>query len=278
MAPQSFQSSIPEGARARIVERHPSGAKARADYLLAGKVVGYRLFDAAGELIYDCGLRDGRPHGMAFRLDAPGRVLSAIPYAAGLEHGLARQWSADGRRVIGSYRMRHGTGIDLWWQETFTNPPRRYLAEVRYVRKGQLHGFEWWLNEDQRSVYQERHWRQGKLHGIEREWNRKGGLRRGYPRFFVGGERVGRTAYERAQATDPSLPQYRAIDDRNPRAFPPAIARRLWSLRRPGLNPAARGTVRAGGAGPRSGSAPAHPAGTARRRGKPTPRARHSPP
>jgi hypothetical protein len=197
------------------------------DYVLAGRVVGYRLFDEAGELIYDCGLREGKPHGIAYRLDAPGTVLSAIPYKDGLEHGLAKQWSSDGQRLIGSYRMRNGTGSDLWWQETFTDPPRPYLAEVRFVLQGQLHGFEWWLNEDQRSLYEERHWHHGKLHGIERAWNRKGRLRRGFPRFFVAGERVSRRAYKSAQADDLSLPKLRPADDNNWRAFPPEVGLRL---------------------------------------------------
>jgi hypothetical protein len=226
-AKPSFKSSIPAGARPRIVRQHPSGAKERVDFVLAGKVVGYRLFDAAGELIHDCGLRDGKPHGTAYRLDQPGIVLSATTYKDGLEHGLARQWSADGKRLIGSYRMRNGTGIDLWWQETFTDPPSPYLAEVRYVMRGHLHGYEWWLNEDQRSVHEERHWRDGKLHGIEREWNRKGRLKRGFPRFFVAGARVGRSAYERAADEDPSLPKLRRVEDSNRRAFPPEVERRL---------------------------------------------------
>jgi hypothetical protein len=223
----AFKSSIPAGARPRIVRRHPSGAKARVDYALAGAIVGFRLFDPDGELIYDCGLREGKAHGTAFRLDQPGKLLSATPYKHGLEHGLARQWSSDGQRLIGSYRMRNGTGVDLWWQETFTEPRRPYLAEVRFVRAGQLHGFEWWLNEDQRSVYEERHWRDGKLHGIERVWNRHGRLRRGYPRCFIDGERVTRRMYESAQAKDSSLPELRPADNSNRRAFPPEVARRM---------------------------------------------------
>ena len=219
-----FRSSIPPGARPRVVRRHPSGAKERVEYLLGGRVVGYRLHDEAGELIYDCSLRNGKPHGMAYRLDTPGMVLSATPYKDGLEHGLARQWSSDGR-LIGSYRMSNGTGIDLWWQETFTDPPRPYLAEVRFVAAGQLHGFEWWLNEDQISVTEERHWRHGKLHGIERKWTVDGALRRGFPRVFVAGQRVTRRVYERARVKDPSLPPYRATEDRHRRTFPLEIAR-----------------------------------------------------
>ena len=230
-------SSIPPGARGRIMRRHPSGAKERVEYTLAGATVGYRLFDADGAVIFDCGLRKCKPHGMAYRLDMPGRVLSATPYRNGLEHGLARQWSADGTRLIGSYRMRNGTGVDLWWQETTTRPPRPYLAEVRFVVRGLLHGFEWWLNEDQASVYEERHWREGKLHGIERLWNRNGRLRAGFPRMFVQGVRVTRRAYERARETDASLPPVRKIEDRNRRTFPAAVARRLNPPHRPRTRP-----------------------------------------
>jgi hypothetical protein len=233
----NFKSSIPQAARPRIVRRHPTGAKERVDYVLARRIVGYRLFDEAGELTYDCGLRGGRPHGVAYRLDQPGKVLSATPYKGGLEHGLAKQWSSDGQRLIGSYRMRNGTGVDLWWQETFTDPPRPYLAEVRFVLRGQLHGFEWWLNADQRSLYEERHWGYGKQHGIERAWNRKGRLRRGFPRFFVAGERVSRRAYERAQADELSLPKPRPADDSNRRAFPPEVARRLTAALGPRSRP-----------------------------------------
>ena len=46
-----FISSIPSGARGRIMRRHPSGAKERVEYTLAGATVGYRLFDAEG---YGC--------------------------------------------------------------------------------------------------------------------------------------------------------------------------------------------------------------------------------
>ena len=222
-----FKSSIPPGARTRIVKKHPSGAKARVEYVLGGVVVGYRDFDPDGALTFDCGVRGGKPHGIAFRLDVPGKVLSATPYRNGLEHGIARQWSADGRRLIGSYRMRHGTGVDLWWQETFTKPPRPYVAEVRFAVMGRAHGYEWWLNENQVTVYGERHWSNGELHGIEREWNQGGALRRGYPRFYVHGNRMTRNAYERARTTDSSLPALRPADDQNERVFPPAIARRL---------------------------------------------------
>ena len=145
-----FRSSIPRHAEARITEWHANGAKATAEYFIDGQLVGARRFDAEGSLELDCGWRDGRLHGTTYRIDIPGRLLSATPYSRGLEHGKARQWGDDGR-LLGTYRMHRGTGIDLWWDETWRKPRRRYLAEVRFYRCGQRHGFEWWINEDQAS-------------------------------------------------------------------------------------------------------------------------------
>jgi antitoxin component YwqK of YwqJK toxin-antitoxin module len=196
------------------------------EYFLGRSIVGGRLFDAEGELQLDYGIRRGKRHGREYRLDDPGKLRSATAYRNGLEHGLARQWSDDGR-VIGTYRMKNGTGIDLWWQEGWRKPRRPYLAEVHFMLKGHRHGFEWWLNEDQRSVYQERHWSLDEAHGIEREWDAEGRLRSGFPKFYVGGRRVTRRVYERERNGEPSLPPYRIEDDQPQRSFPPVIARRL---------------------------------------------------
>jgi hypothetical protein len=123
--------------------------------------------------------------------------------------------------------MKNGTGVDLWWQECLTKPGRAYLAEVHCMLKGHRHGFEWWLNEDQSSVYQERHWSLDEAHGIEREWDEKGMLRRGFPKFYVGGKRVTRRVYERERNGDPSLPPHRTEDNLPQRDFPAIIVRRL---------------------------------------------------
>jgi hypothetical protein len=225
-----FRSSIPKNARPRVTKRHPSGTPATVEYLLGRSVVGYRHFDHDGALQFDCGQRKGRHHGTAFRLDEPGKLLSTTPYRKGLEHGLARQWSADGR-LIGTYRMRNGTGIDFWWLETFRKPRRLFVAEVHFMFKGRPHGYEWWLNDDERSVWSESHWANGELHGIERRWRGRR-LEPGYPRFFVLGERVSRSAYARACVEDLSLPTFFPEDDQPRRVFPPAVAHRLERNRR----------------------------------------------
>jgi antitoxin component YwqK of YwqJK toxin-antitoxin module len=226
----SFRSSIPRNARERIVCWHASGLKAVVEYFVRRKLVGRRHFDFEGHLELDYGLRDGKSQGTTYRLDTPGRLLSATPYSRGIEHGVARQWGDNGR-LLGTYRMHRGTGIDLWWDEAWSKPRRRYLAEVHFMRRGQPHGFEWWINEDQRSVHDERHWRDGCQHGIERTWNFKGRLRRGFPKYFVAGRRVTRRQYTRAAATDPSLPPFRKDENRPGRKFPPVTARHLGTRR-----------------------------------------------
>ena len=213
------------------------------EYLVGRSVVGCRLFDAGGALQLDYGIRRGRRHGREYRLDSPGKLLSFTVYRNGLEQGLARQWSDDGR-LIGTYRMHNGTGVDLWWQETWPRPGRPYLAEVHFMLKGRRHGFEWWLNEDQGSIYRERHWSGDEAHGIEREWNETGRLRPGFPKFYVRGRRVTRKVYEceRERERDPSLPPYRTEDNQPRRKFPPPIARRLADV---DSSPAPRGDRRA---------------------------------
>jgi len=125
--------------------------------------------------------------------------------------------------------MEHGTGLDLWWREYGEGGAGRtvYLAEARFLRCGERHGFEWWINPDQGSVSEERHCRAGRLHGIEREWNRRGRLRRGFPRYWLAGERVTRARYLKAWATEGGLPLFRPADNQPARAFPPEVARHL---------------------------------------------------
>jgi hypothetical protein len=127
--------------------------------------------------------------------------------------------------------MRHGTGIDLWWDETWRKPRRTYLAEVHFMRRGHRHGFEWWINEDQVSVYHELHWREDIAHGIERRWNFRGRLRRGYPKYFVAGQQVPRRQYIIAAASDASLPPFRKAENQPGRVFPPGLARHLGDRR-----------------------------------------------
>jgi hypothetical protein len=221
---QAYITSIPPEAEERVTDVYPGGAKKEAEYWLNGERVGLRRFHPTGELEDEYAFRDGVRHGMQYRWDVPEKLLSAEPYEHGVPHGTAHQWADDGR-LIGTYTLEHGTGIDLWWQDWPDGSV--YLAEVHYMQNGQAHGFEWWLNEDQRTVHTERRWLHGNQHGIEREWNARGRLSRGYPRYWVNGERVTKRQYLKAAAPDPSLPPFRPKENDPQRTFPAEIAKHL---------------------------------------------------
>jgi hypothetical protein len=122
------------------------------------------------------------------------------------------------------YTMEHGTGMDLWWDDYSEKAVT--LAEVRPMKDGKPHGFEWWFFGNQQ-LWQERHWVNGERHGIEREWSSKERVSRGYPRYWIHNERVTKPRYVRAALKDPALPPFR-IDDNEPRRdFPPEVAKHL---------------------------------------------------
>lgn len=219
----AYVTSIPLEAEQRITEFHPDGAPWQAGYWLDGQRVGLRHFYPTGDLEHEHAYRDGVRHGMQYRWHAPGELLSAEPFERGVPHGTAYEWGHEGR-LLGSYTLEHGTGIDLWWQEWDGTV---FLAEVHPMQEGQPHGFEWWVNEDQQSVYVERHWQRWQLHGIEREWNSQDRLRRGYPRYWVAGERVTKRQYLKTAARDPTLPPFRPEENNPRRTFPPEIVPHL---------------------------------------------------
>jgi len=226
-----YRSSIPKTAREWVVDRYADGTKAKAEYQVRGKLVGVRFFHETGEASFETPLKDGVYQGTVYRWDMPGVLLSSEPYRNGLPHGLARQWS-EGGELIGSYEMRRGTGIDLWWSSCYGGFG---LSEVHYMKDGDRHGFEWWLNGDT-TLFEERHCLNGKLHGIEREWNSEGRLRRGYPRYYVHGEWVTKRQYLKACATDPTLPKFREADNKPKRQFPPEVAKHFHGPGEPGVN------------------------------------------
>ena len=59
------------------------------------------------------------------------------------------------------------------------------------------------------------------MHGIQRKWNWKTRkLRRGYPQFYLYGEKVAKRQYIQACKTDSSLPPYLSKDDAPSRRLP----------------------------------------------------------
>jgi hypothetical protein len=202
-----YRSSIPKAARERVVATFVDGPeKYKVQCWLNGEVVGVRYFHKTGELEAEWPLKNGKTHGIVYRSDKPGKLLSADPCFDGKLHGKARQWSDDGK-LIGTYTMRHGTGVDLWWQNSEHGVP--HLAEARYLKDGFLHGFEWWWISP-KLLIQETHFWVGRRHGIERYWNLMGRLHRGYPRYWINNERVSKRQYTRACTTDPTAAMPRA--------------------------------------------------------------------
>ncbi len=183
--------------------------------------------DERGQLELEIPLRDGLRHGTEYTWFFGEWLSSAEPYHEGKLHGVAQQWSAAGK-LIGTYEMVHGTGIDLWRNPIGGRDEGPYfVSEVHYVQDGNHHGFTCWINENQKSVSVERHYLHGLEHGIEREWNRAGRLSRGYPKYFIHGKCVDKRKYLRAVETDATLPPFRLKDNKPGRTFPPEIQRHL---------------------------------------------------
>jgi len=222
------RSDIPADAREEVVRRHPSGSRARSRWFVGSSLVGWRQFEEDGVCVLEVPIREGEQHGVLYTWSPSGALESAEPWVHGRAHGVARQWDETGT-LVGSYEMVRGTGIDLWWHERFDGPGH-YLSEARYYVDGELHGFEWWIREDQESLDEECHWLRSRRHGIHRMWR---GLKldHGFPKFLVDDEEVGRGAYEATRARDPALLVYREADDRPSRTFPEEVRR---ALRRPG--------------------------------------------
>ena len=189
-----------------------------------GEVVGKRHYDECDRLIIETPLRDGKQHGKVFTFYENGRVQSAMPYVDGREHGIAKQWDEAGK-LMGMYKLTHGTGFDLW--RNVGEDGSFYLGEIYAMRAGLPHGFEWWLNEDEASVHHERHWHAGEWHGIERQWNWEGGLRRGYPKYWIHYEQVTKRQYLSAARSDDTLPTFCAEDNLPQRRFPTEIEKLL---------------------------------------------------
>jgi len=222
-----YRSSIPNAAQERRFPAHqPAGNLQTVEYVLDGEVVGIRRFIQDGTMGSETPLKDGLVHGTMYYFDdIPDGVLKvtfAEPYRNGLAHGTAKQWSEDGK-LIGTYTMKHGTGVDLWRHKSFLPGSAYIVHEARHIKDGKWHGFEWWLEEDQKSVHQEAHFWENLQHGIRREWNSNGRLRRGYPQYWVNNERVSKRQYLSDCTKDPNLPPFREADNLPKRKFPPEV-------------------------------------------------------
>jgi hypothetical protein len=212
---RAYKTSIPADAVEVVEEYYSQGGKKSACYFLGGEKVGRRQWDEEGWLDFECPLRNGARHGREYRFYPNGQPLDVDIYRHGRLHGLCRQWAEDGTLLVSS-RMADGCGLSLWCD----NCTGTFAEETYFPRKEEL-GYTRQWNGDERTVWQEYFFAPGKgYHGVWREWNARGQLCRGFPRFFVGGRKVTRRQYLRACVTDPTLPPYRPEDDDPHRELP----------------------------------------------------------
>lgn len=127
-----------------------------------------------GQLREAISVRKNLRHGVSHTWHRNGRRATEEHYANGLLHGLCRQWSEAGR-LLGKYRMVHGTGIQRAWHDN-----GKLQIEAATV--------------------------QGAFCGRSRIWLSDGALLS--ERYYLHGNAVSGDEYHAAAAVDRSLPKF----------------------------------------------------------------------
>ena len=222
-------SSIPDHAREEdITAKHGAGRGRNMvvkNYYLGRSYIGQRVYNRDGLLKHEWSFKNGKRHGWQYDCNNNGGLYRAIHYENGIEHGTAQCWGHSGA-LLGTYTIDHGTGIDFWWNEFES---KAQLTEARFVVDSLMDGYEyWWFSwGNAGALWKEKWWYKGCLHGIEREWNYRGGLRRGFPNYWLHGEEVDRRKYEPATKKDATLRPFRIEDNMPYRILPPEVAAKL---------------------------------------------------
>ena len=190
------------------------------DCFVMGNFVGQRVYNHKGVLVLETSMKDGLKQGREISWDDDGNLLSIESYAKGKIHGTAKQYGHNGR-LIGTYKMKHGTGFDIWRQEDEQSGV--FVSEIHSLTDGLPNGYEWWFSSRQQDLMHERHWHLGKLHGIERVWNSNGRLSRGYPKFFIEDQTVSKQKYTKMALIDKTLPSFQEKDNLPYRKLPTGI-------------------------------------------------------
>ena len=212
---RGYRSSIPKRAREVVCERHENGAKKETIYRVGKQIVGRRLWYENGEVDIEYGLREGVKHGTEFHFDESGTLTFMEPVRNGKIHGTACQWSQTDGRLLITYTLRHGVGLDLWCHDDGR------LAEQHYFPDNGEIGYMRWWDHDNQTIFMEYYYLLGVgYHGIHREWNDKGRLSRRYPQYLVNGEKVTKRQYLRACESDNLLIPFRVEDNEPYRELP----------------------------------------------------------
>jgi antitoxin component YwqK of YwqJK toxin-antitoxin module len=203
---------IPENAIEEISEYSENGIIKSAYYFVNGEKIAYRAWNE-NQICMEYEIKNEKMHGLFRTWHDNGNLCEESFYIDGKEHGINKQYDYDGN-FIGSYELYHGTGIDLWYSA------KGVISEERYLKDGERQGYERWWNGDNKTIYREQHFQNGREHGICREWNQKGSLRRGFPQYYVNGEKVMKAKYLKACIQDKTLPKFQEIDNCNYREIP----------------------------------------------------------
>lgn len=205
-------------------------------YTLGGKVVGHREWSKDGVLSHEYGCKNGHRDGWELIYHARnGGLMAAIPWSNGKLVGIGKQWSTDGRLIV-EYNLEKGTGVELICSQCVGCEDGEYLSVApgdpvlsieRHWCDGELNGAERWWDGDNKHIYLERFFLDWTPHGIWREWNRKGRLRRGFPQYYVHGERMTKRTYINRTRKIETLIPFRAEDNDPQRPLPPEFAAQL---------------------------------------------------
>lgn len=220
---KSMKSGMPHGAIEKPLRNNKEDLAQGyrvVDCFVASKHVGRRVYNREGILILETPMKDDLKHGHETTWDDDGNLLSIEPYARGKIHGTAKQYGRNGK-IIGTYKLKHGTGFDVWRQEEEIN--KVFVSEIHSLKDGMPNGYEWWFASSRHDLMHERHWQMGKLHGIERSWNSKGKLRRGYPKFIIEDQVVTIQKYVKMALIDTTLPVFQEKDNLPNRKLPSEI-------------------------------------------------------
>jgi hypothetical protein len=227
-AMKPIKSGIPQHVIETPVPAHKETGTSPDDRIVDcffhGSLVGRRVYNRKGSLVLETPMKDGLKHGPEFTWDDDGNLLLVEPYKRGKVHGMAKQFGRHGK-VIGTYTMVHGTGFDVWRQEEEDGVI--FVSEIHSLQDGLPHGYEWGFASSKQDLWYERHWQRGRLHGIERIWNRKGNLRRGYPKFYVVDKTVSKQKYIKLALIDQTLPVFQEQENFSKRGLSPEVLRSI---------------------------------------------------
>lgn len=175
-------------------------------------IKGYRDWDINGYIFNEYTVdKNNLKHGFAYIFYPDGKLFHKTYFFHGKEHGIAKQWDTKGKLVC-SYKMNMGTGIDLWWDSGF-------ITESRSLKNGIRHGVEK-LYATKNYIYEENYFYNGKQHGIHRMWNETNRLEKNFPKFFINDIEVDYDKYISRTKTNKTLPKYHPSDDKPNRPAP----------------------------------------------------------